>query len=456
MKKSFTESTRFRQAAKADSMRILQVSNGYPPRAYGGVETHTQRLSRVLQGHGHSVRIFTRHSDPEAHDGDVLAEVVDGLAVTSVVNDARGGDFRDHFLSTGVAEAFRREIENIRPDIVHFQHLIGLSADLPMIASDAGVRCVATVHEYWYACHRVMLQRADLTPCAGPLHRDCVACVSGEAASREERTTASGDRRRWLPRFLRQEPTTAAGPPVADQRFQMLRGALDTYDRIATPSQFVIDELQRHGMLLPKASTKAIALGLPRPTTPATAPRTTPISATHPLRITFIGHLLPHKGPHVLLAALQQLKDLPIQLELHGRRWEQHPYETMLGPLLREEPRAKAYGTFADEDLPEILARTDALVVPSTCPESFGLATREAMLAGRPVVSSNRGALPESIRNEQDGLLVPGEDAEALAVALRRLVEEEGLLTRLSQGVRRASIATMETYAVAIERFLYS
>ena len=435
-------------------MQILQVSNGYPPRAFGGVETHTQRLSRVLQQRGHTIRIFTRHSDPRATDGDIVEEMVEQLAVTSVVNDARGGHFRDHFLSAGVAEAFRREIKNNPPDIVHFQHLIGLSSDLPMIASAAGIRCVATVHEYWYACHRVMLQRADLTPCEGPLQRDCVRCVSGESASRREPPVTS-PARAWLAKIIGRHRATAAGPAVADERFQTLRRALATYDRIVTPSQFVIEELARQGMALPPSSTRAIALGLPAPIAVAPEPRATPISENHPLRLTFIGHLLPHKGPHILLAAMKQLPELPLQLELHGRRWEQHPYEESLGPLLKAEPRARAFGTFADKALPEILSRTDALVVPSTCPESFGLATREAMLAGRPVVSTNCGALSESIREGFDGLLVPGEDPDALAIALRRLVEEDGLLARLSLGARSAPVATMEQYASTIESFLY-
>ena len=81
------------------SRRILQVTNGYPPRAFGGVETHTQRLATALRNRGHELHIFARHSDPAGADGDVVQEEVDGIPVTSVVNDARGGHFRDHFLS---------------------------------------------------------------------------------------------------------------------------------------------------------------------------------------------------------------------------------------------------------------------------------------------------------------------------------------------------------------------
>lgn len=442
-------------------MRILQVTNGYPPRAFGGVETHTQRLAAALRARGHALRIFTRHSEPEGEDGSLLHEEVDGLPVTSIVNDARGGRFRDHFLSVPVADAFREEITRHRPDRVHFQHLIGLSADLPVIARDAGIRCVATVHEYWYACQRVMLQKADLTPCDGPATQDCVACFLGETASRQEAVeTASWPRLSLLGRLRHRirtpAPATVAGPPVAAERFACLQAALGSYARITTPSQFVIDELARQGMPLAAARTRAIALGLPAPASPATPPRTAAISAEAPLRLVCIGHLLPHKGPHTILEAMRLVPELPLQLDLHGRRWPDDPYEKTLFPLLEAEGRAQAHGRFADDELPGILAAADLLVVPSTCPESFGLATREAFLAGRPVLSTDRGALPESVHEGKDGLLVPAEDPAALAAALRRLIEEEGLLARLSMGAATARPRTMDDYAAELEAFLYS
>lgn len=448
-------------------MRILQVTNGYPPRAFGGVETHTQRLADALRNRGHELHIFARHSDPEGADGDVVHEHVDGLPVTSVVNDMRGGSFRDHFLSAPVASAFRNAMKEARPEIVHFQHLIGLSSDLPRIARETPARCVATVHEYWYACHRVMLQRADLSPCSGPAGNDCVACVLGHAASRKEYATngvatgaetpasaSSGILGRLRSRFFGSH-APAAGPPVARERFDALRAALGCYARITTPSHFVVEEFARQQMPLPPSRTRALALGLPALPPGPQAPRTIPISPEAPLRLVFVGHLLPHKGPQVLLRALRLASGLPVQLDLHGTRWPGHAFEEELGPLLAGEPRARAHGRFANEDLHAILSRADVLVVPSTCPESYGIATREAHQAGRPVVSTDRGALPESIRDGVDGLVVPGEDPEALAGALRRLVEEPDLLARLSAGAAAAEIPSMSDYAARIEKFLY-
>jgi len=53
-------------------MRILQVANGYPHRAYGGVELHTHRLARSLALRGHEISVFTRHSDVAVADGTVI------------------------------------------------------------------------------------------------------------------------------------------------------------------------------------------------------------------------------------------------------------------------------------------------------------------------------------------------------------------------------------------------
>lgn len=82
---------------------------------------------------------------------------------------------------------------------------------------------------------------------------------------------------------------------------------------------------------------------------------------------------------------------------------------------------------------------------------------REAFLAGRPVLSTNRGALPEAIRPGEDGLLVPAEDPAAMAAALRRLVTEPGLIARLQAGalIARQRVKSMADYAAEIEACLY-
>lgn len=432
-------------------MRILQVSNGYPHRAYGGVELHTYRLANALVARGHELSVFTRFSDLGRPDGEVVDQVVDGVSVRSVVNDFKAGRFRDHYQCDAVAVEFRRTVRETRPDLVHFQHLIGLSADLPRIAREEGVRPVATIHEYFYICQRVMFQHRDGGICAGPSEQSCVDCVLGGDAPAEGAIARLG-------RALRGR-SSVVGPAENRERFEAFRAAIGEYERLDTVAQFVADMFDRQGMPLPPDRTRVISLSIDRESfPPSRPPQNLPIRAERPLRVGFVGHALHHKGPHVLLEALRRLPDLPIELTLWGARHDGHPYDVNLESLLAAEARATHRGRFAEGALPEVLAEIDLLAVPSTCPESFGLATREAFAAGRAVVTTDRGALPESVRDGVDGLIVPGEDPGAMADALRRLVEDDELLPTLSRGAAESGerLKSMDDYAAEIEEYLYA
>jgi glycosyltransferase involved in cell wall biosynthesis len=70
----------------------------------------------------------------------------------------------------------------------------------------------------------------------------------------------------------------------------------------------------------------------------------------------------------------------------------------------------------------------DIAVIPSTEPESFGMVALEAMAASKPVIAANHGGLAEIVVQDETGLLVPPGDAAALAVAIKRLVADDGYL----------------------------
>lgn len=86
-------------------------------------------------------------------------------------------------------------------------------------------------------------------------------------------------------------------------------------------------------------------------------------------------------------------------------------------------------------DVPDLLAAMDIFVLPSHS-EGVSLAVLEAMAAGLPVIVSEVGGLPEIVRQEETGLLIPPKDPEALARSLARLLEEPGLARRLGQKAR--------------------
>src|SRR5690606_1150291 len=131
---------------------------------------------------------------------------------------------------------------------------IGLSADLPAVAAEAGASVVATVHEYWYACQRVMLQYADGGRCGGPATASCIACVMSDEGKRARPPRSSLAARLGAQLRGRFGGPAAVGPEENRARFRALRAALDRYERITTPSRFVVDELGRQGMPIERAA----------------------------------------------------------------------------------------------------------------------------------------------------------------------------------------------------------
>ena len=136
------------------------------------------------------------------------------------------------------------------------------------------------------------------------------------------------------------------------------------------------------------------------------------------------------KGIDVLLDAAESLADIPgwrlsafgaaEYLERSGRTVEGLPVDVL-------EP-------FAPDRLAAVLAAHDVFVLPSVMRETYSIATREALLAGLPVVCTDTLGPEEVVTHEANGLVVAAADAPALTQALRRLVEDRTLVARLRQG----------------------
>ena len=102
-------------------------------------------------------------------------------------------------------------------------------------------------------------------------------------------------------------------------------------------------------------------------------------------------------------------------------------------------------------DIPDVLAAIDLLVLPSVR-EGLPYSVMEAMAAGRPVVASEVGGVPELISHEKEGLLVPAGDASALSASVLRLLDDPALSERLTTAARRKVRAlTLEAHVETLK-----
>jgi glycosyltransferase involved in cell wall biosynthesis len=91
-------------------------------------------------------------------------------------------------------------------------------------------------------------------------------------------------------------------------------------------------------------------------------------------------------------------------------------------------------------DIQAVIAASDIVVVPSVWEEAFGLIIAEAMACARPIIASNIGGIPELIETGISGITVKPGDAEELAKALDRLIENPGLRQFMGQaGLQKAT-----------------
>ncbi len=104
------------------------------------------------------------------------------------------------------------------------------------------------------------------------------------------------------------------------------------------------------------------------------------------------------------------------------------------------------------QDVPEFLSALDAYVLPSR-DEGLGTAILEALAVGLPVVATRVGGIPESVLHERTGLLVPPDDPDALAGAMRRIMDEPALRESLPAGAREHIRANF-TEDVLVEKTL--
>lgn len=435
-------------------MKILHVSNGFPPRENAGVELYTFYLSQALARLKHGVSVVCREEDPEKEEFSATEEEWEGLRINRVVNNlTRISDPRVFYDNPFFDRVFSAILEKEKPDLVHFQHFIALSARLLRMARDAGCSVALTLHDYFLLCHRVQLLKKDHRLCVGPLYGlECASCVDGVLPPRDARTTLFlrlKDRLpfpaiKWMKRFF--IPSKYLGDPGYEvfHRYRFMYEILKVPEIILTPSRFVRNYILSY---YPFIEPKTLALPLGIFAEDSKAPLRKKIeSPDGKVRFCYFGTVLPSKGLHVLLDAFKALPQGKAFLTIYGSRniWTETYYDQL---------KRQAGGfpvdfrpSFKRNNLPEALSDQDVVVLPSLWPETFSLMIREANSLGLPVIASSIGAIPEAVEEGRNGFLFAPGNAESLKERMLRFIREPRLIGQMAS--RMPKIKTMAEHAL--------
>src|SRR5262249_16008666 len=154
-----------------------------------------------------------------------------------------------------------------------------------------------------------------------------------------------------------------------------------------------------------------------------------------------------------LVAALARLRTLPWRLTIVGDCSRDPATAQSLGVQIRASglsEQIQLLGAMRSEEMSSFYANSDLFVSPSRY-EGYAIAFSEALAHGLPVIGTRAGALAQTIPPDA-GLFVPVDDLEALAAALRELIENSSRRERLALAARAARFPSWREQAVRFAR----
>lgn len=398
-------------------MRILVLSDLYPPVAFGGYEMECAALVDGLRGeHDLLVSASDFQRDAAGRDPQVLRDL------PFQTTGARGA-LSAPTKTVRAIRVLRRQIDGFKPDLVY----VSSAASLPqaVIAEVARRRLplVLRFAELWYAS----------------------SLFSGDRFMRHLSPGDTGVRGVWA-RTLR--GVNRAVPRLRFDAPVKVRASLswnsDTLRELAGEPAAVDLVLER--TIYPATLQAPALMAIER--APAKQPT-----------IAYVGRVTLYKGADVacrMLARLRQRHDIQARLVIVGTVAPDMRRD--LDSLCAQEgiaDQVEFLGHVTGDALARVLSHAHALVVPSVRPEAFGLAAVEAALARVPVVASRSGGIPEALREDRDALFFEPGDAEGGAAAIARsLADPAGTERRVASAYARAQDFSLERWVSESEALI--
>jgi len=407
-----------RGASSERRLRIVHLVHGWPPFQHAGTELYAYWLvSR--QRDLHDVAVYTRSADPARGDGEAVEWLDHGVRVRLMTNHfrARNPLIRNAIINRALDRDFERFLIEQKPDLLHVHHLAGHAFSLVRVARRLGIPIVLQIQDWWSLCARVNYFDRDGNRCTGPSLGKCARCAT-------------------LTKF---PPATLTNRVVHWWRRRAARAALRAGDVFVAGSNAIRDD---YAGIVPRSRPfHVIPYGIAIDTS-----RELRAPARLPIRFGYVGSISPHKGVHVAVEAMRGID--PSQATLHI--WGNADAFPAYTNGMKHGAGVVFEGGFPEAEKERVFAAMDVLLVPSIGLESFGLAPREAMARGVPVIATTGGALSEMFEPGICGEFFPPGDAAALTAILRRLIEDPGIIDRWSAKLPRPKSA--DEHAEEIER----
>ena len=362
-------------------MKILIASDLHYP-TINGVATFSRNLAQGMAARGHEVVVIA-----PSQNGHHYKEV--DVNYTIVRTNSVAFPFYQNFrISLYSVREVRKIIDDFDPDVIHIQMLLGIGQAVMRYGNKAGIPIVSTNHAM---PENLMDNLKLLAPVSRPINK-ILKLYGARFHSKADIITM---------------PTQSA--------IDMFKSDINNIPATIVPISNGIDLSRFSPTVAPDDVYKHFAL-----------PKNTPI-------ITYVGRVDAEKHLPILMRAFVDVKEAVPEAHLLvvGYGTEESNLKH-LAKKLKIQRSVTFTGRVENEDIVNLHKVGTVFCMPSPA-ELQSIATLEAMASGKPIVAVDAGALGELCQNNRNGFLVDQDDVEAMATALKRLLEDASLCKKMSQ-----------------------
>jgi glycosyltransferase involved in cell wall biosynthesis len=402
-------------------MRILVVSNLYPPHAIGGYEERCRAMVERLSARGHDVKVLTSiyGVGHETVEGPVSRR----LRIHGFFGFPWLPPHRLFFLERHNHRILREAIAAHQPDVIHVWNLGGLSKALILSLQAWGGPVVYDVSDHWIA----RSLRADVW----------MRWWNDEAGGAGARALRGVLRTTGLASLIKRAAPFGAWHEI---RFDRLYFCSATLRAIAVAAGW------------PVAGGGVIYCGV------ETSRFKRRERSDRFIRMLYVGRLTDDKDPLTALRAVAKVRaaGVPVTLDLFGGGDADYIAQLKAEAARPELAGAIEFRRATALEMPAIYADYDALLFTSAWEEPFALTPLEAMAAGIPVIGTPSGGSRELFRDGENAVVFPVRDADGLAQGMRRLAADAALRQSMVETARREVVVRYDLTPITdqIETYL--
>ncbi len=382
-------------------MKILLVHNRY--NIVGGAEVFYREVGRVLEENGHKIAYFS------VDDGEI-ADSVEWKKYFPRIKSHKEGNIisrisriKDMIYSSKAKENFSKLINEFQPDIVHvFAVYISLTPSVLDACKEANIPLVMSLNEYKHICpnYKLFNHGHVCEDCkGGHFYRATINRCAKNSLMYSAASTLEAYVHNWLDIYRKNVDLFLFASEFMAKKTEEFWGK----------------ETFQWDMLKNPFESKKYTL-----------------SKEYEDYVLYFGRLIDEKGVDILIKAMKLIPDIKLKIIGTG------PDEEMLKELTEnlQLKNVDIMGPKWGNELDDILKLARFVVIPSVWHENFPYVILQSFAYGKAVIGTDRGGIPELVKDKQFGFVYPAENFEVLAEKISYLWEHPDLAVSMGESAK--------------------